>query len=586
MTLQFVLVFVIILSLLILLYTELLSPAISFLSAAFAMVLVGVISIEEMLLGLSNKQVLVIFLLMVLTTGIQQSLGKGFFYKVFQPQLSAKAFRLRMMLSVASISSFLNNTPVVALMLPYVKAWSEEKGLSASKFLIPLSFATILGGMITLVGTSTNLILNGLISNAGLELLQFQDFLYLGLLVSCLGIAYLYFFSDSLLPAHEDTKKQLQNNLQEYLVETEVQIESSLIGKSVEQAGLRHLKDLFLVEIHRSNQEVLSVVDAEEKIFAGDKLFFAGNPSAILRLINQKNGLSLPESTHVQKNGYFQLTEAVIPSGSSLIGESLKSSSFRDQFKASVISIYRKGEKVSGNLGEIQIEAGDLFLLLSKEGKSRFVERKNLLYLSTKGKVENSPSAKELIPAILSLILLLMGIFGLIDLFISVSAGIGFMLLFKVLTKELIRKSFDLDLILVLISSLAIGLGIQNSGLAEWLINSLLVYTGDLAIWLNLSVLFLATLLLTSLVTNVAAVSIMFPFALEMSQYFGFSAIPFFVIIAFAASADFLTPIGYQTNLMVMGPGNYRIKDYSRIGFPLTTIYACVVLTFVTNYYF
>jgi len=584
LNLDLFLVIIIVIGLVISLYTEILSTSNAFLLAAFGMVLIGVIRIEELLLGFSNKQILIIFLLMIMTTGIQRTLGNGFFYKVFHSKLSPNLFRLRMMLTVAVTSTLLNNTPVVAFMLPYVKKWSEEKGLAASKFLIPLSFSTILGGMVTVVGTSTNLVLNGLIGNAGLPMLKFTDFLFLGLLVSLFGIGYLYFFSERFLPEREDTKKKLQENIHDYLVETSIAKGADLIGKTIESAGLRHLKDLFLVEIYRKGK-VIPVVDPHEILEERDQLFFAGNPVAILKLINQKNGLVLPESSHVNKNGFFDLTEAVIPSGSILVGESLKSSSFRDRFKASVISIYRNGEKVSGNLGEIKIAAGDLLLLLAKSSSLGVLDKKNLVFLGKKGSLEQELTPKDFLPGLLALGLLILGIFDVIDLFLAVSAGIGILLFLKVLNKDLISKSFDLDLLFVLVSSLAIGLAISNSGTASYFIDKLLLLTGDRAMWVNLTVLFLVTVLLTSLITNVAAVSIMFPFALAMSDQLGTTATPFFVVIAFAASADFMTPIGYQTNLMVMGPGNYKFKDFNEIGFPLTIIYAITVLVFVTQYY-
>jgi di/tricarboxylate transporter len=584
MDLQIIFVVAIILALVVSLYSEIIKASHAFVFSALAMVLVGVIDIDELLLGLSNKQIITIFLLIILTTGIKKSIGNGFFNKLFHLQLTPSAFRLRMMVFVASTSAFLNNTPIVALMLPFVKKWSDERGLAASKFLIPLSFATILGGMITLAGTSTNLVLNGLIGSAGLPMLIFTDFLYLGLLVCVSGIIYLYFFSDIFLPNRVDTKTNLQQNIQEYIIETLLTHESKLIGKTIEDAGLRHLQDLYLVEIHRADR-VIPIVDPSERLEENDRLFFAGNASSILKLINPQNGLVFPESSHVSKNKFFELTEAVIPSGSNLIGESLKTSSFRNNFKASVISIFRNGNKVTGNLGEVNIVAGDLFLLLANSSTIEDSNNKNLIFLGRKGIIEQESRIEDSIPGVLALVLLGMGIFGVLDLFVACSIGIGLLISLNVLDKNLISSSVDLDLLLILVSSLALGLALSESGTAGYFIEKLLFITGDQAVWINLMVLFLFTVLLTSLITNVAAVSIMFPFALAMSEQLASIVTPFFVIIAFASSADFMTPIGYQTNLMVMGPGNYKFKDYTKIGFPLTIIYTVTVLLFVIHYY-
>lgn len=584
MSFQVFAILVIILFLIISLYTEWIRPPIAFILSAMAMVLTGIITIDDLLIGFSNKQILVIFLLMILTTGLQQYLGNSFFTKIFSPGLSSSVFRLRMMIFVAGFSSVLNNTPVVAFMMPYVKTWSNDNGFAASKFLIPLSFATILGGMITMVGTSTNLVLNGLVIQSGYPTLHFTDFLFLGLILTLIGITYLYFFSEKLLPAHVDTKQQLIENLQNYLVETVVETKSEIIGKSIEEAGLRHLKDLFLVEIHRQGH-VIAVVDPNEQLFENDQLFFAGNPTAILKLINEKNGLKLPESTHVLKNGFFELTEAIIPSGSDLIGKSLKSSSFRDKYKASVISIFRNGQKVAGNLGEIYLDAGDLLLILSKKLKNSGANSKSLLYVEKRGKIAGNQSKTMLLSVLLAVCFLVAGILNLLDLFLAVSIAIGILISSKLLNQEQIRNTLDIDLAIILISSLAIGLGISKSGTADFLVDKLLNFTMSYPVWINLSMLFFVTLVLTSLITNVATVSIMFPFALSMAQLLSLDVTPFFITIAFAASADFVTPIGYQTNLMVMGPGNYSFGDYTRIGFPLTIMYMLTVLVFIVNYY-
>jgi di/tricarboxylate transporter len=584
MSFQVFAILVIILFLIISLYTEWIRPPIAFILSAMAMVLTGIITIDDLLIGFSNKQILVIFLLMILTTGLQQYLGNSFFTKIFSPGLSSSVFRLRMMIFVAGFSSVLNNTPVVAFMMPYVKTWSNDNGFAASKFLIPLSFATILGGMITMVGTSTNLVLNGMVIQSGYPTLHFTDFLFLGLILTLIGITYLYFFSEKLLPAHVDTKQQLIENLQNYLVETVVKTKSEIIGKSIEEAGLRHLKDLFLVEIHRQGH-VIAVVDPNEQLFENDQLFFAGNPTAILKLINEKNGLKLPESTHVLQNGFFELTEAIIPSGSDLIGKSLKSSSFRDKYKASVISIFRNGQKVAGNLGEIYLDAGDLLLILSKKLKNSGANSKSLLYVEKRGKIAGNQSRTMLLSVLLAVCFLVAGILNLLDLFLAVSIAIGILISSKLLNQEQIRNTLDIDLAIILISSLAIGLGISKSGTADFLVDKLLNFTMSYPVWINLSMLFFVTLVLTSLITNVATVSIMFPFALSMAQLLSLDATPFFVTIAFAASADFVTPIGYQTNLMVMGPGNYSFGDYTRIGFPLTIMYMLTVLVFIVNYY-
>src|SRR5690606_15743008 len=223
----------------------------------------------ELLKGLSNQQIIIIFLLVLVTAGIRLIYGTELFSRLFNPKLKPKAFLLRMMITVSTISAFLNNTPIVAFMIPYVKEWAQKTGQPASKFLIPLSFATILGGMMTVIGTSTNLVLNGLIFEYDLPMLGFLDFFYLGAIVTVMGWIYFYFIGYKLLPSNENKLEALRENVKEYIIETEVFATSKLVGKTVKDAGLRQLQDLFLVEIIRDDR-VISPVSPNEVLRAGD----------------------------------------------------------------------------------------------------------------------------------------------------------------------------------------------------------------------------------------------------------------------------------------------------------------------------
>ncbi|MCU0387179.1 MAG: SLC13 family permease [Chitinophagaceae bacterium] len=563
---------------------NLIRPSMSFVMAVFVLVIFRVISIEELLSGLSNKQIILIFLLIILTAGLQRKIGKDFFFRVFRSDMSPFAFRLKMMVLVGSLSSLINNTPIVAFMIPYVKEWAARKKVPASVFLIPLSFATILGGMITVVGTSTNLVLNGLIEQAGYIPLGFRDFLFLGILVSLAGILFMAFFSHKLLPQNKENKSYVIEHLNEYIVETVVSNTAPIVGLTIEEAGLRHLKEIFLVEIQRDNR-VIAAVGPNELIRAGDSLFFAGNTQSIFTLIQQNKGLELPEQSYVKNNAFFKLIEAVVPSGSPLIGSTLKECDFRNKYRGSVISIYRKGEKVVGNLGEIKIQAGDLLLMLAGKDWRAYNNGRDLVIVTFMGEINAAENKRTILPILAALGLLLAGVAGLMDLFVAASVGIVLLLAFKAIDGEVIKKSIDIDLLAILISSLAIGLALTKSGAANFLVDSMMLSFSGGSIPIMVVLLFAGTVLLTSLITNAAAVSIMFPVALNISEQFSMQATPFFVTIAFAASASFLTPIGYQTNLMVMGPGNYRFSDFFKLGFPLLIIYSAICIFFIIKYY-
>ena len=569
------------------LYKELFNPAFTFFICTVALLLPGVITPVELLKGLSNQQIIIIFLLVLVTAGIRLIYGSEMFGRLFNTQLKPKAFLLRMMLTVSSISAFLNNTPIVAFMIPYVKDWAQKTGNPASKFLIPLSFATILGGMITVIGTSTNLVLNGLIAEYKLPLLGLEDFLYLGIIVTVMGWIYLYFIGYNLLPSNTNKIEVLRENLKEYIVETEIFQRSRLIGKTVKEAGLRNLQDVFLVEIIRED-EIISPVSPEETLKEFDLLFFSGNTASIYNLIKEDNGLRVPKQDKLEVEGQFHFVEAVIPANSNLIGMRIKDSDFRKTFDASIIAIHRNGKQVPGKVGEMTLAGGDFLLLLAREDREEGNHERDLFFVSVPQKIA-APKSKALkwvgAAAFAALLIGITGIVPQMSLF-NVCIGILVVLvLIGVLNITEIRRELDLSLLLVLVCSLAIGVALEKSGTAALIASGLIVAGKMLGPVGVLSALFIVTIILTSLITNAAAVSIVFPIAMSVAQQMNLSYTPFFAAIAFAASGDFMTPIGYQTNLMVYGPGGYTFKDFIRVGTIFTIIYIVVCVGFISYFY-
>lgn len=566
------------------LYKELFNPAFTFFICTVALLLPGIITPAELLKGLSNQQIIIIFLLVLVTAGIRLIYGSEMFAKLFNPRLKPKAFLFRMMVTVSTISAFLNNTPIVAFMIPYVKDWAQKTGNPASKFLIPLSFATILGGMITVIGTSTNLVLNGLIAEYKLPLLGVEDFLYLGLIVTILGWIYLYYIGYKLLPSNTNKIEALRAHVKEYIVETEIFNSSRLIGKTVKNAGLRKLQDVFLVEIIRDDK-IISPVSPEEILEEADLLFFSGNTESIYNLIKEDNGLRIPRQDKIEKEGQFHFVEAVIPANSDLIGMRIKDSDFRKAFKASIIAIHRNGKQLPGKVGEMTLAGGDFLLLLAREDRENGEQERDLFFVSVPQKI-SPPKLKWLkwvgAGAFIALIL---GITNMLPLF-NVCVGIILVLvLIGILNITEIRRELDLSLLLVLVCSLAIGIALEKSGTATLIAGGLIATGKVLGPVGVLSALFIVTIILTSLITNAAAVSIVFPIAMSMAEQLQLSYTPFFAAIAFAASGDFMTPIGYQTNLMVYGPGGYTFRDFIRVGTIFTIIYIVVCVTFISYFY-
>jgi di/tricarboxylate transporter len=566
------------------LYKELFNPAFTFFICVVAFLLTGVLSPLDALRGLSSPQLIIIFLLMMVSAGIRLIFGGELFTRLFKPGLTPKSFLLRMMLTVSPVSAFLNNTPIVAFMIPYVKDWAERTGHPSSKFLIPLSFATILGGMITVIGTSTNLILSGLMAEYNVPLLQFTDFLYLGLIVTVIGWAYLYFIGYKLLPAKESKIDVLREHLKEYIVETELYVGSPLAGKSVKEAGLRNLHDLFLAEIIRA-EKVISPIAPDMTLEEGDTLFFSGNTHAILKFLNEDNGLHLPLQERLHGDGHFHFSEAVIPANSDLIGVRIRDSDFRKKFNASIIAIHRNGKRVSGKVGEMELSGGDFLLLLSGGNDDVVKHEKDLFLISVPRKVTDRKPRWYSWMGLASFALLLCGAVGLLPLFHVCLVILAALILSGILNISEIRRQLDLSLLMVLVCSLAIGVALEESGTAGLLANAISDVGSRFGSGGLIICLFIATNFLTALVTNPAAVAIMFPIALSMSEQSGLPSTPFFVAIAFAASGSFITPMGYQTNLMVYGPGGYSFKDFLRIGGPLTVIYSVVCIVFILKYY-
>lgn len=566
------------------LYKELFNPSLTFFIATIALLLAGVITPTELLKGLSNQQIIVIFLLVLVTAGIRAIYGSELFSKLFNPNLSPKAFLFRMMVTVSSISAFLNNTPIVAFMIPYVKDWADRTGNSASKFLIPLSFATILGGMITVIGTSTNLVLNGLVQQYSLPLLEFKDFLFLGVIVTVVGWVYLYFIGFKLLPNNPNRIDALRQNLKEYIVETEVFSGSKLMGKSVQAAGLRNLQDVFLVEIIR-DEKVISPVSPEMELEEGDFLFFSGNTQSIYNLIKEDNGLRIPKQESLERDGQFHFVEAVIPASSDLIGVRIKDSDFRRKFNASIIAIHRNGKQISGKVGEMHLAGGDFLLLLAGEEQFNGEFEKDLFFVSVPKKLATKKAPWLTWVGIGCFALLLTGVIGFLPLFTISLVILSVLVFLGVLNITEIKRQLDLGLLMVLVCSLAIGVALEKSGTASLIAGALIDIGKQLGPVAVISALFIVTIFLTALITNAAAVSIVFPIAMSMAEQMSLPYTPFFVAIAFAASGDFMTPIGYQTNLMVYGPGGYTFKDFLKVGTPLTILYVVICITFISYYY-
>ncbi|WP_185978083.1 SLC13 family permease [Thiomicrorhabdus heinhorstiae] len=535
----------------------------------FIYYLSGLISLGDMLANFVNPALVTLVSLLLVSlvfekTNWVSSLSK----KLFAKNLTLSY--LRMGLFIGSSSAFLNNTAVVATMLSAVR----KNGFHLpSKLLIPLSYFAILGGTLTLIGTSTNLIVNGFVVQAGLPGLGLFDFLYVGLPLLLVGILGVVFISSRMLPSNKDDDE----NTTDYLIETKIRPSSPVIGKTVQEAGLRQLEGLFLVQIYRKDR-LISPVSPYEVIQKNDHLLFSGD-------VQQAKKLSTIAGIEIagHKGSFKQsFVEVVLAHTSSLIGQTIKEAGFRNKFDAAVVAIHRGEHVLQTRLAETELQAGDSLVLAAGPDFDKRENLKQNFYFYTPVNEVNflSPLQNYLVAG--SFVTVLAGaaleFFPLVKGLLVMLAGL---LAFKLLTFGEIKRRFPYELVIIIGSALGIASVLMASGTAQMIAHFVMGIFSIWGVWGSLVGVFLFTLLLTELITNNAAAAIAFPVALATSEIMGASPWPFIMVVAYGASASFLTPYGYQTNLMIYAPGNYRFVDFIRAGLPITVLYSMVVLLMV-----
>lgn len=568
------------------LFIQRFKPTLVFGWITMLLVVTGIVPVEVLLSSVSNKSILTIFLLIFITSALRKHFNLlGLIDGLFRSVKSPRAFLAGMTSSVALLSSVVNNTPIVALMIPYVYDWSKKRNLSPSKFLMPLSFAATLGGTITVIGTSTNLVLNGLLEANDLEPLSFSDFLFPGLLVTGFGLLYLVVVGYKLLNNRKDVLTDFERNKREYIVETVLLPQSNKVGKTVAEAGLRNLDGIFLVEIYRGNK-LISPVTPTETLQTNDLLYFAGEVDKIVELLKDDNGLEIAKREKFEMGDALDVVEVLIPITSDLAGKKVKETNFRERFDAAIVAIHRDGRRLGGKIGNVELEYGDLLLITTgNRFKNIIVGNKHLYTVSVMERIATN-GKKEKKWIIGAAIAGLSAVFaGYLDLFMFLLMFLGVLASFGMFTAQDLRKDINSDLLIILITAVTLGTSLIHTGTAAWISNGLTGLLHGASPFMILSTVFLITVVLTSFVTNVASVAIVFPIVAALIAQNGVDGTPYFLALAYGASASFLTPVSYQTNLMVYGPGGYKSSDFLRVGAPLTLIYIITILTYLTLRY-
>ena len=552
-----------------------LSPHLVLLGGATLLFTLGIISEEDLLSGFANPGMITVAVLFALVTGLRETAAMHW---IAEPLLgrprSLGAAQARVMGPVAVLSAFVNNTPLVAAMLPVLSDWSRKQGISLSKLLIPLSFASILGGACTLIGTSTILVVNGLVlSELGADKgLGMFDITVVTLPCAVVGVAFLFLFSSRLLPDRRPVLSQ-QDDVREYTVEMLVSEGSHLSGKSIEEAGLRHLPGLYLIEIERLG-EVLPAVSSSVVLREEDRLVFVGVVESVVDL-QKIRGLE-PATNQVYKidepRPNRRLVEAVVSDTCPIIGQTIRRGQFRSRYHAAVIAVARNGQRMSGKVGDIVLQAGDTLLL---EGRASFADQqRNSRDFYLVSQIEDSaPPRHEKAPLALALLGFMVLAVTLTPMSMLNAALIvtGLMIVTGCCTAAAALRNVDWQMLLIIAASLGIGRAMETSGAATWITDGLLSTAGNEP-RLLLAVVCGLTMLFTNVINAKAAAVLMFPIALHVAGSLAIDPMPFAVAIMIGSAASFMTPIGYQTNLMVFGPGGYRFSDYVKLGLPLSVL--------------
>ena len=556
--------------------------------------LTGVITPEEAFSGFINPGVLTIAALFVVAaamreTGALDAIGANILGKA----RSERAALVRMVLPVTGMSAFLNNTPVVAMLVPILTDWCRKNRVSPSRLLIPLSYLAILGGTCTLIGTSTNLVVNGLMNNAvhhspelaeSLRPLGLFEVGRVGLPIAVVGALYVLFVGSRLLPDRKDLLERLGDASREYLIDMRVQPGCRLIGQEVEEAGLRHLQGLFLVEIVRE-ERTISPVGPHETLQAGDILTFTGVVSTIVELERILGLVPVADENYAERGidrRGKQLSEAVISATSPLIGTNIRDADFRALYNAAIIAVHRGGARLRGRVGDIVIQNGDTLLLQTGPHFTRAHRNNPDFYLV--GGVEESRSVRHDRAALavgFLIVLVALMTSGVVPKVMAAFLVAGLMVGSRCISAGVARQAIDWQTLIAIGAAFGLGNALEKTGCATLVADLVTQAAGAWGPYALLAAAYLATSILSETVTNRAAVILMFPVAVAIAGRLGVDPRPFVMAITYSAACSLVTPIGYQTNLMVYGPGGYRYSDYVRAGLPLNLILMTLVTILV-----
>ena len=550
-----------------------------------------VITIEEAFSGFSNEGMISVGFLYIVAgalanTGAMNQLCS----MVLGNKRSSITWKLvRLTFPVAAASAFINNTPLVAIAIPTVRSWTEKNRYPISKFFIPLSFATILGGVCTLIGTSTNLVVHGLLIKNGLPGLDFFELTKVGLPVALVGILFICLVGHYLLPERKEPLVELGEKTREFVIELKVADAYMNVGKTIEEAGLRHLTGLFLFQIERDGK-IIAPARPDDRLFVNDRLFFTGLPKTILEL-QRTPGLQLIKDSPFNLKQYdsdrIKTYEAVISASSPLMGKNVRDSNFRTNYGAVIIAIHRNGERIQKKIGDVVLHAGDTLLLLADENFfKQWYHSVDFYLISTADQISSKSRLQSYLSIALLLGVIIFTVFNILPLIVSAGLAAMIAIMTRCISVVELKHQVDWRVLIIIASAFGISTGITNSGLANVLADVIMLCGDYLGIMGIVAGIYFLTNIYTCFISNNAAAAMLFPVALSTAHHLNVPVLPFAIAIAIAASACFATPIGYQTNMMVYGPGGYKFMDFVKIGIPLQILVGVIAVLLIYYWYF
>jgi di/tricarboxylate transporter len=562
---------------------ELAAPDLVLMAALICFGAAGILSPSQTFAGFANPVVATVGALFIVSAALRETgaldmtLGR-----VLGRSESVGGSIFRMALPVAALSAFLNNAPIVAMMTPTVTDWARRSRLAASQFLIPLSYASILGSVTTIIGTSTILTVTGMVLDAGLEPWGFFEPAPVGLLIAAAGLVYLVFVAPRRLPIRVEATEELDDRSREYTASMRVTAGSPLDGMTVEEANLRNLPGLFLVEIDRGTR-LITPVSPDQSLQSGDILVFAGVLTTIIDL-QRIRGLepAAPEDLIQSLPGGRNrpMVEAVVSASSPLIGQSVKQSSFRSVYDAVVIAVHRNAERVQGKIGDIVLRPGDTLLMQCAPEFMRLHHNSRDFYLASELSGANPPAFDRAWIAMGILVVMVFCVaLGLMPISIAAFLTVAALLATRCISATKARQAVDWSVLITIGAGLGIANAMTQSGAAGFVAHGLVSAVGDFGPYASLIVIYLLCLVMAETLHHNAAVAIMFPIALAASTQLGVDSRPFIMTVAMAAACAFASPVSYQTHLIVYGAGGYRFREFLRVGLPLDLICAAVALT-------